>query len=144
MKWKRIALQVCYWVGIIIDGVAAVKLSVLRYIKMPEIVNTVQSANEFLDEIYATGESAALMLGWSFLLLWASRKPIERKGVLLLTAVPVVAGFIVNTVNFILCYSGQEFEINNIIGEAVLIIIFITGYFLAGTIADKGIEKADQ
>jgi len=140
MKWKRIVLQICYWMGIIINAVAAAKLSVLRYIKIPEIVNTAPSANLFLDEIYATGESVALMFGWSLLLLWASRRPIERKGVLLLTAVPVVVGFIVNTVNFIVCYSGQTFEFNNIIGEIVLLVIFTTGYFLAGTIDDISAE----
>ena len=34
------------------------------------------------------------MLGWTFLLIWADRKPLERKGVLLLTAFPVVTGIL--------------------------------------------------
>jgi hypothetical protein len=37
---------------------------------------------------------ASLMAGWTSLLLWADRKPAERRGVILLTAVPVVAGMI--------------------------------------------------
>jgi len=34
------------------------------------------------------------MLGWTFLLIWAERKPVERKGVLLLTVLPVVTGLL--------------------------------------------------
>ena len=35
------------------------------------------------------GLGASLMFGWTALLLWANRKPMERKGVLLLTIFPV-------------------------------------------------------
>ena len=38
------------------------------------------------------GTSASLMFGWTLLLIWADRKPAERKGVLLLTIVPVISG----------------------------------------------------
>jgi len=38
------------------------------------------------------GIGAALMAGWTCLLIWADRKPVERRGVLLLTIVPVIAG----------------------------------------------------
>ena len=34
------------------------------------------------------------MLGWTILLIWADRKPLERKGILLLTAFPVVSGLL--------------------------------------------------
>jgi hypothetical protein len=40
---------------------------------------------------YAMGLAASLMAGWTLLLLWADRKPVERRGVLPLTVV-VVAG----------------------------------------------------
>ena len=38
------------------------------------------------------GVGASLMLGWTFLLLWADRRPVKRRGVLLLTAFPVLVG----------------------------------------------------
>jgi hypothetical protein len=37
------------------------------------------------------GVGASLMLAWTVLLLWADRKPMERKGVLLLTVFPALA-----------------------------------------------------
>jgi hypothetical protein len=47
---------------------------------------------------FAMGMGASLMLGWTVLLLWAARRPIERRGVLLLTVVPVILGLVVNEV----------------------------------------------
>jgi len=36
------------------------------------------------------------MAGWTVLLLWADRHPVERKDVIAITAVPVVAGLMAN------------------------------------------------
>ena len=47
---------------------------------------------------YAMGMGASLMLGWTALLLWADRKPVERKGVLLITLLPVVLGLVLNEI----------------------------------------------
>ena len=41
---------------------------------------------------YVAGLCAALMAGWTVLLVWADRDPIARRGVLLLTVCPVVLG----------------------------------------------------
>jgi len=34
---------------------------------------------------YAMGLAGSLMLGWTILLLWADRRPVERRGVLMIT-----------------------------------------------------------
>ncbi len=36
------------------------------------------------------------MAGWTLLLLWADRWPLERRGVLPITVVPVIAGLMAN------------------------------------------------
>ena len=41
---------------------------------------------------YPMGLAASLMFGWTLLLLWGYRKPVERKGLLLLTIFPVITG----------------------------------------------------
>ena len=38
------------------------------------------------------GLGATMMFGWTALLVWGYRKPLERKGVVLLTVVPVLVG----------------------------------------------------
>jgi len=47
---------------------------------------------------YAMGIGASLMAGWTVLLFWAAASPVERRDLLLLTVVPVVAGIAVATV----------------------------------------------
>ncbi|MBN1440302.1 MAG: hypothetical protein JW929_12920 [Anaerolineales bacterium] len=43
---------------------------------------------------YAMYVGASLMAGWTALLVWADRKPVERRGVILLTVFPVLSGMI--------------------------------------------------
>jgi hypothetical protein len=43
---------------------------------------------------YPMGIGASLMFGWTALLLWANNKPMERRGVLLLTIFPVIIGLL--------------------------------------------------
>lgn len=45
---------------------------------------------------YALRSGAPLMSGWTALLLWADRRPLERRGVLPITIAPVLAGLIAN------------------------------------------------
>ena len=81
MKNKIIWLRISYWVGAIADGLATLRML------FPKIAYGMEYR-------YALGVGASLMLGWTFLLVWADRKPLERKGVLLLTVFPVVTGIL--------------------------------------------------
>ena len=44
------------------------------------------------------GIGAALMAGWTVLLLWGAANPIERRDILLLTVFPVITGILLATV----------------------------------------------
>lgn len=41
---------------------------------------------------YPMGLAASLMFGWTLLLIWGYRKPVERKGLLVITIFPVIVG----------------------------------------------------
>lgn len=43
---------------------------------------------------YPMGLGASLMFGWTALLLWAKKRPMERRGVLVLTIFPVISGLV--------------------------------------------------
>jgi hypothetical protein len=77
------------WTGAIVDAIAsAVLLSptfAQRMLSVPEVPLTPAL-------LYAMRTGAALMIGWTCLLLWAGLRPVERRGVILLTVVPVIAG----------------------------------------------------
>jgi hypothetical protein len=47
---------------------------------------------------YAMAIGASLMAGWTALLIWGAISPIERRDILILTLVPVIAGIIAATV----------------------------------------------
>jgi hypothetical protein len=70
---------------------------------------------------YQTGTGAFLMLGWTILLIWADRKPIERKDVLLITAIPVVLGIMVINILYTVFWFLS----------VITLIVFVVAYILA-------------
>jgi len=89
IRWLRIS----YWVGAIVDAVAAAQML------WPPLFRLGMGLPGFTPGVeyhYAMGMGASLMIGWTALLLWADRKPVERKGVLPLTVLPVIAGLAAN------------------------------------------------
>jgi predicted CoA-binding protein len=84
VRWLRVS----YWAGAIADAAAAVAMLV------PEVGAAMYGMEGFepgAEYRYAMRLGASLMLGWTVLLLWADRKPLERRGVLLITVL-VIAG----------------------------------------------------
>ncbi len=83
-------LRVSFWIGAVIDLIAAISLL------FPKLTNFFLGFKPIPDPAYrfAIGMTAALMLGWTTLLLWADQDPLARKGVLLITVFPVVLGIV--------------------------------------------------
>lgn len=92
-RQRIIFLRVSFWLGAILDAIAAIQLM------LPEIWLNFYGLSAQTSPIltYALATGATLMWGWTALLIWADRKPLERKGVLLLTVIPVV-GLALNNV----------------------------------------------
>lgn len=85
LRWLRIS----YWVGAILDGLWIIPMLVPRVGGVLFGIEDFDPGGEYR---YAMAVGAALMAGWTVLLLWADRKPVERRGVLLLTICPVMLG----------------------------------------------------
>ena len=89
-RWLRLS----YRAGAVVDVLAVVsmifprRLWALRFRRPFD-----RSGAEFS---YGLRAGAPLMAGWTVLLLWADRRPVERKDVVAITAVPVVAGLMAN------------------------------------------------
>ena len=82
-------LRVCCWAGAAIDGLMVLPMAV------PSLGARLFGLQNFHPTVayqYAMLLAAALMLGWSALLVWAGRAPLERRAVVLLTVFPVIAG----------------------------------------------------
>ncbi len=70
------------------------------------------------------------MLGWTFLLIWADRKPLERRFVMLLTVFPVVFGMVAGGIAAVaLDMVAVDKMIPIWILQAVITTLFSYGYF---------------
>ena len=129
---KMIFIKSTYWLGIAADALWAVALLV------PSVFGIILSNPEFNPDMQTRlimGIGGSLMTGWTFLLIWAVRKPIERKMVALLTAFPVVVGlFIVALLGYL---AGNTSNIWILIKTIILFICMVTSYIFAGKIGQE-------
>jgi|SRR6185369_7211424 len=79
-RWLRIA----FLTGAITDAVAVVPLTVPPVARLLWGFDDPSGAYQFV-----AGYAAALMLGWTALLLWAYRRPVERRAVAALTVLVI-------------------------------------------------------
>ncbi|MBI9050998.1 MAG: hypothetical protein JEZ00_16370 [Anaerolineaceae bacterium] len=89
MKNKPILLHISYIWGAVADGAMAIMmLFPEHYLRLTN--SNMQSSQDFA---YGLVNGAPLMIGWTVLLLWANRKPQERKHILAITLL-VIFGYI--------------------------------------------------
>jgi hypothetical protein len=83
-------LHCAYRLGAVVDGLATVGMLFPRRLWTAGFRAPFdRSRPEFA---YGMRAAAPLMAGWTVLLVWADRRPLERRDVAAMTAVPVVAG----------------------------------------------------
>ena len=122
--WLRIA----YWAGIIMDAIAAIQMLFPQLLVRSYVVDLVPTA-EFS---FAMRYGAPLMIGWTVLLFWADRKPVERKDILLITAFPVVVGYVAIVIYAVAAgFATLRQMIPALVMQAVLFTLFTIGYWKA-------------
>jgi hypothetical protein len=127
MKNKTILLRISYWVGAVFDGAMVIPML------FPSVGGAMFGIDNFTPGIeyqYAMMIGASLMLGWTVLLIWADQKPLERKGIILITAIPVVIGMVL--AGFFAVNVGMvrvERMIPTWIFQTILLILFSYSYF---------------
>lgn len=89
---------------------------------------------------YPMGLGASLMFGWTALLLWAYMRPMERKGVLVLTIFPVISGLMATG---IWAVAAGHFPVERILPSSVLgsamILLMAFSYWKATIAAKRGL-----
>ncbi len=120
-------LKVSYIAGAVADGVVGILM--LLPGRMGE--------TEFR---YPMGLGASLMFGWAALLLWANNRPMERKGVLLLTIFPVISGLVATGAWAVAAghFSVQKIVPSSVLGIA-LIVLFGFSYWKATVARHRGV-----
>ncbi len=131
---KMFLIKFPYWLGIGADALWAVGLL------FPTVFGILIGNPDFNPDMQVRtimGVGGSLMTGWTILLIWAVRKPIERRFVILLTAFPVVFGLFITTLTGVL--NGNTSTIWLLFKTTILFILMINSYFLAGKMS-KGKE----
>jgi len=144
VNWKLITIRVAYWVGVIFDFLSALATTIYMLSPGDTFINDIFGYTTITDIGYAILVfETALMWGWTALLIWADRKPIERRGVLLLTLVPVVGMMLVfNTVGFV---GGNPFiSVFTIVIQSLIIVLYIVSYVLATKLAKNNSTNTDS
>jgi hypothetical protein len=115
-----------YWLGIAADALWAAALL------FPPVFGVLTGVDDLspdwqMQSVMTIG--GVLMAGWTVLLFWAVRRPIERRFVILLTAIVVAALFVLALVNVL---KGNTNEYWILIKCLVLFVAMLTSYSLAG------------
>ena len=118
MNKRLLFIRFAYWYGAILDLLVSIDMLLSIIFEFSVSISNVSTEISFK---YQTGTGAFLMLGWTILLIWADRKPLERKFILLLTIIPVIIGILALNI----LYTNLWFM------SVITLIIFIIAYTLA-------------
>ena len=118
-------LKAGFAVGAIVDGLVGILI----------LIPARMGETEFR---YPMGLAASLMFGWTVLLVWGYRRPVERKGLLLITIFPVITGILAANV---MQGAVGAFPIGRVIATLILgvaLIVFLGYSYLSA----KGLPSA--
>ncbi|MFC2078569.1 hypothetical protein ACFLSZ_01160 [Candidatus Bipolaricaulota bacterium] len=122
---RMFLVKSAYWLGIGADALWAIALL------FPQVFGLLTLNPDFAPDAQIRlimGIGASLMTGWTLLLIWAVREPIERRIVILLTAYPVVLGMFVVS---LLGYLNGNGALWVLIKTVVLMCSMTTSYILS-------------
>jgi hypothetical protein len=121
-------LKIAYVVGAVAD------LAVFLMMVLPQFATAFWGFEAFTEQyFFAMGNAAPLMLGWTLLLLWAYKKPTERRFVALLTILIIVG---IAATNIIMITRGLftvADMLPSFLSQALLLGLFSYGYVFAKT-----------
>ena len=113
------------WIGAILDAAAAARMFLAERFVAPGVVVGAGFG-------YAMWTAGSLVLSWSALLVWASRDPVARRTVLLLTAFPALAGLLVaQGVAVQSGFRSSAAAMPMVAIESGLLVLFTIAYMLA-------------
>jgi hypothetical protein len=115
-------LTVVCWLGAVVDGILAIMWFLIASgYNVPNLLNGY--AGSGVDYQQAMYVAAMFMASWTMLLIWCAQSPVERRGILMISACMLFLSVIVDVVCWRDLYKGTGF----IIGA--LKRLFITGLF---------------
>ena len=96
---SNLLLKLMFILGAVVDGAIAVSWFLIASgLRIPNILNGyVGTGSDYQLAMYI---GAMFMAGWTILLAWGAIKPVERRGLLLITSVLLILSVVVELVFF--------------------------------------------
>lgn len=121
-------LRISFWAGAIVDVIAAL---LMLFPALFVFMNRPADFEVNAAYRYAMGMGAPLMLGWTVLLLWADRKPIERKDVLPITLLVVIGEIVLQVWGIVNGFVPFFAMAPSFVMQTILIVLFLFSYLKA-------------
>ncbi len=134
-KRRALVAKAVFWIGTIGDGLLAVEwfLISLGLVRWPIVPSFFVGAGE--PYRYAMGIGALFMLGWTCVLYWGSRCPLERRGLLLITGLLLFLAILVELLGYTVIFPGLLTYDQMLWGNLVrgyLVLQFLFAYWYSG------------
>ncbi|HMK45821.1 MAG TPA: hypothetical protein VK436_04285 [Methanocella sp.] len=121
-------LRASFWIGAILDAFVAIELISPNFWAYFNAFTTHLNSPELNAALW---EGAGLMIGWTALLLWADRKPLERKDILLITLFPIVGSSLNNILGILSGLMTLQGVTISLVCQAALTSLYIYSYLNA-------------
>ena len=139
---KIMLVKTIYWLGVVLDALFALEMTLITVFGVTSPLTWIYTLPDLgvidLPYRYAMGIAAAMMWGWTALLIWGVQDPFDRRGILLLTVFPVITGLMLSNI-----FAG----LNNLISSSsqilrplvfiALFMILTSGYFIANEVHER-------
>jgi hypothetical protein len=129
MNIRLILLRIAYWIAALGDAYFSVRMLMLPY--SPGVI--------FRSEMESV---ASLMIGWTALLIWADRKPVQRRFVLLLTIMIMALGRIIDAAAI---FTGKV-SLDGVLSKGLLMVLglsfFILVYLLSAKLTETNVNRS--
>ena len=123
-----VVLKTAFLIGAVADGVIAIEwfLISLGLVDLPVHPSFFVGSGQ--DFQFVLSIAGLFMMGWAFLLYWGSLRPIERRGVLLLTAVMLFIAILSDGIVFRHLFSTRQIVLGTSV-KLSLVILFAGSYW---------------
>ena len=129
-KNKVFWLKCSFLIGAITDALALIPML------SPIAAKIMWGFDSFSQSYYfAMGYGSSLMFGWTILLIWAFKKPLERTNVALLTIIVIIGLVATEVITSINGFIEIHKLIPTLILQTILLVLFSFSYF--GKIIDR-------
>lgn len=128
-------VRTVFWLGAGLDVIAIVPLLWPKFFLASFAIDasTLGTAGRFAGYM-----AAALMAGWTGLLAWGVHNPLERRGVLLLTAAPVMVGLIGSSLYLgAIAPSGFVSVVPMLVLQSVVLVLMVSAWLIAARESER-------